>query len=67
MLHVTLNAKGQFVKGSITPLQLVSPGTPQVDPDKTAVSYINSLSAEDFSGNGAAHISADGKIDKSAG
>jgi poly-gamma-glutamate capsule biosynthesis protein CapA/YwtB (metallophosphatase superfamily) len=63
MLHVTLNAAGQFVKGSITPLQLESPGIPQVDPDKTAISYINSLSADDFAGNGAAHISATGTIE----
>jgi len=63
MLHVTLSASGQFVRGSVTPLRLVSPGTPEVDPDATAVSYINSLSQEDFAGNGAAHISAAGKIE----
>ena len=44
ILHVTLNARGQFVRGSITPLRLVSPGLPERDPDRTAVSYINSLS-----------------------
>jgi len=62
MLHVTLNAAGQFVRGSITPLQLVAPGIPQVDPSKTAISYVNTLSREDFAGNGAAHISAAGDI-----
>jgi hypothetical protein len=66
MLHVTLNAEGQFVKGSVTPLQLVSPGIPQVDPDRTAISYINTLSQDDFSGNGAVQLSADGKIKKQA-
>ncbi len=64
ILHVTLNASGQFVRGSVTPLRLVSPGVPQVDPDRTAVSYINSLSQEDFAGNGAVRLSAAGKIEK---
>ncbi len=66
MLHVTLNAAGQFVSGSITPLRLVSPGIPEVDPDKTAIGYINSLSREDFAGNGAARISATGRILRAA-
>jgi poly-gamma-glutamate capsule biosynthesis protein CapA/YwtB (metallophosphatase superfamily) len=65
ILHVTLNARGKFIRGSITPLQLVSPGIPRVDPDKTAISYINSLSREDFAGNGAARISATGTIEPS--
>jgi len=62
MLHVTLNATGQFVRGSITPLQLVAPGTPQADPNKTAISYINALSRDDFARNGAVHISATGDL-----
>src|SRR5215472_5977736 len=65
ILHVTLNASGKFVRGSITPLRLVSPGVPERDPDRTAVSYVNSLSLEDFSGNGAVQLSADGRIDPS--
>jgi len=64
MLHVTLNAAGQFVKGSVTPLVLVSPGIPQVDPNRTAISYINTLSRDDFAGNGAVELSAAGKIKK---
>jgi poly-gamma-glutamate capsule biosynthesis protein CapA/YwtB (metallophosphatase superfamily) len=64
ILHVTLNARGQFVKGSITPLRLVSPGIPERDPDRTAVNYINSLSRDDFAGNGAVRLSAAGKIEK---
>jgi poly-gamma-glutamate capsule biosynthesis protein CapA/YwtB (metallophosphatase superfamily) len=63
MLHVTLSATGQFVRGSITPLHLVEPGIPQVDPNNTAISYINTLSHDDFAGNGAAHISAVGDIE----
>jgi Bacterial capsule synthesis protein PGA_cap len=64
ILHVTLNASGQFVRGGITPLRLVSPGTPERDPDRTAVSYVNSLSEDDFAGNGAVRLSAAGRIDK---
>jgi poly-gamma-glutamate capsule biosynthesis protein CapA/YwtB (metallophosphatase superfamily) len=65
ILHVTLNASGKFVTGSITPLQLASPGIPQVDHGGTAISYINSLSQADFAGNGAVRISAAGKIEPS--
>jgi poly-gamma-glutamate capsule biosynthesis protein CapA/YwtB (metallophosphatase superfamily) len=64
ILHVTLNARGQFVTGSITPLRLVAPGVPERDPDRTAVSYINSLSRQDFSGNGVVRVSAAGTIEK---
>jgi len=64
ILHVTLDAQGQFVRGSVTPLQLVPPGTPQVDSSKTAISYINTLSHDDFAGNGAVHISAAGDISR---
>jgi poly-gamma-glutamate capsule biosynthesis protein CapA/YwtB (metallophosphatase superfamily) len=65
ILHVTLNASGTFVKGSITPLKLVSPGIPERDRDRTAVSYIDSLSREDFAGNGAVRLSAAGKSEPS--
>lgn len=64
ILHVTLNARGQFVRGNITPLRLASPGEPERDPDRTAVSYINSLSRDDFGGNGAVRLSAAGRIEK---
>jgi poly-gamma-glutamate capsule biosynthesis protein CapA/YwtB (metallophosphatase superfamily) len=62
ILHVTLGARGQFVSGSITPLRLVSPGTPEPDPSGAAISTINELSQSDFSGNGAVQISAAGTI-----
>jgi hypothetical protein len=52
------------MKGSVTPLHLVSPGIPEVDPERTAISYINSLSRDDFAGNGAVQLSASGKIAK---
>ena len=65
ILHVTLSARGKFVKGSITPLRLASPGVPERDPDRTAISYVNSLSQDDFSRNGAVRLSAAGKIERS--
>jgi hypothetical protein len=62
ILHVTLNADGQFVQGSISPIRLVAPGTPQPDPGHAAIPMINSLSQDDFAGNGAAHIGPAGRI-----
>jgi poly-gamma-glutamate capsule biosynthesis protein CapA/YwtB (metallophosphatase superfamily) len=62
ILHVTLNAKGQFVRGSVTPLRLEPPGTPEPDPTRAAIGIINTLSQDDFAGNGAAHLSASGRI-----
>jgi poly-gamma-glutamate capsule biosynthesis protein CapA/YwtB (metallophosphatase superfamily) len=67
ILHVTLSATGTFVRGSITPLQLVSPGIPQRDHANTAVAFVNELSQEDFGGNGAVHLSATGRIERPAG
>jgi poly-gamma-glutamate capsule biosynthesis protein CapA/YwtB (metallophosphatase superfamily) len=63
VLHVTLGAEGQFVSGSITPLQLVEPGIPEPDPTGAAITTINTLSQDDFAGNGAAQISASGTIE----
>jgi poly-gamma-glutamate capsule biosynthesis protein CapA/YwtB (metallophosphatase superfamily) len=64
MLHITLGSDGQFELGSITPLHLAAPGIPEPDPAKAAITMINSLSHADFAGNGAARISAVGKIVK---
>jgi hypothetical protein len=66
VLHVTLTASGSFVRGSITPLQLAAPGIPQLDPAKTAVSFVNTLSQQDFGGNGAVRLTASGRIEKPA-
>lgn len=63
ILHVTLGAQGQFVSGSITPLRLVAPGTPEPDQADAAIGTINSLSQDDFGGNGAVQISAAGTIE----
>jgi len=62
VLHVTLGAQGQFLSGSITPLRLVSPGTPKPDPAGAAITTVNELSQADFSGNGAVHVAAAGTI-----
>jgi poly-gamma-glutamate capsule biosynthesis protein CapA/YwtB (metallophosphatase superfamily) len=67
ILHVTLTSAGAFVRGSITPLQLVSPGIPQRDPANTAISFVNELSQQDFGGNGAVSLSATGRIERPAG
>ena len=53
--------------GSITPIVLSQPGIPSVDPARTAVALINSLSQDDFAGNGAVQISAGGRIEQPAG
>jgi poly-gamma-glutamate capsule biosynthesis protein CapA/YwtB (metallophosphatase superfamily) len=66
MLHVTLAADGSFVRGSITPIVLSPPGTPAVDPAGTAIGLINSLSQDDFAGNGAARVTAGGRIERPA-
>jgi poly-gamma-glutamate capsule biosynthesis protein CapA/YwtB (metallophosphatase superfamily) len=63
ILHVTLGAQGQFVTGSITPLKLVEPDVPEPDPSGAAIGTINSLSQDDFAGNGAVQISAAGTIE----
>jgi hypothetical protein len=54
------------VSGSITPLHLVEPGTPQLDSTGAAITIINSLSQDDFAGNGAAQISPAGIIEPPA-
>ena len=66
ILHVTLTAAGAFVRGSVTPLRLVSPGIPEHDPAGQAISFVNELSQQDFSGNGAVRLTAGGRIEKPA-
>lgn len=50
LLSVTLTSAGALVDARIIPLRLTGPGTPEYDPAGTAVSFIRTLSAEDFSG-----------------
>ncbi len=63
VLHGTLGARGQVVPGSITPLRLVEPGTREPDPGNAAIGIIDSLSQDDFGGNGAVVISDSGGIE----
>lgn len=65
ILHVTLNAGGKFVKGSVTPVRLIAPGVPERDPSGTAIGYIKSLTQSDFAGNGLVRVSASGRIQPS--
>jgi poly-gamma-glutamate capsule biosynthesis protein CapA/YwtB (metallophosphatase superfamily) len=67
ILHVTLTASGTFVRGSITPLRLVAPGIPEHDPAGQAISFVNTLSQEDFGGTSAVHLSAAGGIEREKG
>jgi poly-gamma-glutamate capsule biosynthesis protein CapA/YwtB (metallophosphatase superfamily) len=64
ILHVTLRGNGVFVSGRITPIALTEPGTPEPDPTGTAIGLVNSLSHEDFGGNGAVRISVRGQIER---
>jgi len=62
ILHVTLDQKGNFLVGSLTPIVRVTPGVPKIDVTGTAISQIKALSQADFAGNGAVKISNDGTI-----
>jgi poly-gamma-glutamate capsule biosynthesis protein CapA/YwtB (metallophosphatase superfamily) len=66
ILHVTLAADGSFVRGSITPIVLTGPGMPGRDSARAAVGLINTLSADDFAGDGAVRIRAGGRIERPA-
>jgi hypothetical protein len=61
VLQVTLRADGTYVSGRLRPTQIVEPGTPE--PGGEAVDLVSSVSEEDF-GSHAAHISADGTIQR---
>ncbi len=61
VLQVTLGADGTYVSGRLRPTQIVEPGTPE--PGGEAIDLTSSLSEEDF-GSHAAHISADGTIQR---
>ncbi|MGW3205756.1 CapA family protein [Streptomyces sp. NPDC001135] len=61
VLQVTLRADGTYVSGRLRPTQIVEPGTPE--PGGEAIDLVSSVSEEDF-GSHAAHISADGRIQR---
>jgi len=62
ILHVTLDGQGRFVAGGLTPVVIVPPGTPTIDPSGSAVAIVNALSQADFTGNGAVLLGSDGTI-----
>jgi len=51
ILHVTLGANGAFLHGDLTPVRLVSPGVPALDPAEAAHGIVRTLSREDFGRN----------------
>ncbi len=51
ILHVTLAANGSWIRGSLTPVRLVSPGLPALDPAEEAHGIVRTLSREDFGRN----------------
>ncbi|GGN55282.1 hypothetical protein GCM10011579_015240 [Streptomyces albiflavescens] len=61
VLQLTLRADGTYVSGRLRPTQIVEPGTPE--PGGEAIDLVSSVSEEDF-GSHAAHISADGTIQR---
>ncbi len=50
LLTLRLSASGRFISGRVVPLRLVGEGTPEYDPTWAAVSFIRTLSDEDFHG-----------------
>ncbi len=66
ILTVTLRGDGSFVGGHWTPLVLLSPGIPEVDPRKTSLTLVEQLSREDF-GAGAMRFDDAGKLLAPAG
>lgn len=61
ILHVTLSATGGWVRGDLTPVRLVSPGVPALDPDETSHGIVRTLSREDF-GRDAIRVTTKGAL-----
>ncbi|MFI1760845.1 CapA family protein [Streptomyces sp. NPDC020800] len=61
VLHVSLRADGTYVSGHLYPTRIVPPGTPE--PGGEAIDLVSGVSEEDF-GSHAAHLSADGTIQR---
>jgi hypothetical protein len=61
VLQVRLHRDGSWAGGRIVPMRLVSPGVPQPDPAKAALSTVRTLSREDI-GARAMHVSAAGAL-----
>ena len=61
ILHVTLNGVGGWVGADLTPVRLVSPGVPAIDPAEAAHGVVRTLSAEDF-GRNAMRVTTTGRL-----
>ena len=61
ILHVTLAPGGGWVRADLTPVRLVSPGVPALDPDETAHGIVRTLSREDF-GRDAMRVTTKGAL-----
>ena len=61
ILHVTLAAGGAWIRGDLTPVRLVSPGVPSIDPAEAAHGIVRTLSREDF-GRNAMRVTSNGQL-----
>ncbi|MCP4134768.1 MAG: CapA family protein [bacterium] len=48
ILKLTVNNRGEFIRGSVVPISIKKKGIPRVDPEKRAVKLIKRLSLQDF-------------------
>jgi len=53
VLRVTLRGDGAFVKASMVPISVVSPGLPRPDPARRAITTVRALTRSDFPSTGA--------------
>ncbi len=65
ILRLTLAADGSFHSGTLVPIRLVGDGTPEPDPDRSAIATVNELSRSDFPSAGV-RLHADGVIQDGA-
>jgi hypothetical protein len=61
ILHVALRSDGSWIGGDLTPVRLVSPGLPALDPAEEAHGVVRTLSKDDF-GRNAMRISRTGVL-----
>ncbi len=62
ILKVALNPDGSWAGGSLTATELVSPGTPGLDPDLRALPFVDGLSVADFGAAGVRVDHATGRL-----
>lgn len=66
VLNVELNADGSWAGGDLAPVRLVGNGTPEPDPEGSALRLVDELSHEDF-GDAAVRVSPGGSLEPPAG